>query len=109
MVLDSLARIIKVQLPAYLKRLPIPESISGFLRLTDLDCRNIAVLVQCENTHSRHIKLLIQNGHSKWGQLVENLLQPTEQPWDPADRSPEMHFQNGAQRTGPGGKLPLTF
>ncbi|XP_077156869.1 CDGSH iron-sulfur domain-containing protein 2 [Paroedura picta] len=34
MVLDSLARIIKVQLPAYLKRLPMPESISGFLRLT---------------------------------------------------------------------------
>ncbi|XP_015261256.1 PREDICTED: CDGSH iron-sulfur domain-containing protein 2 [Gekko japonicus] len=34
MVLDSLARIIKVQLPAYLKRLPLPESISGFLRLT---------------------------------------------------------------------------
>lgn len=34
MVLDSLARIIKVQLPAYLKRLPLPESVGGFLRLT---------------------------------------------------------------------------
>ncbi|XP_077671218.1 CDGSH iron-sulfur domain-containing protein 2 isoform X2 [Eretmochelys imbricata] len=36
MPLESLARIIKVQLPAYLKRLPLPESISGFVRLTDL-------------------------------------------------------------------------
>ncbi|XP_058049589.1 CDGSH iron-sulfur domain-containing protein 2-like isoform X1 [Ahaetulla prasina] len=34
MVLDSLARIVKVQLPAYLKRLPLPESVGGFLRLT---------------------------------------------------------------------------
>ena len=34
MVLDSLARIIKLQLPAYLKRLPLPESVGGFLRLT---------------------------------------------------------------------------
>uniref|UniRef100_A0A452GFK8 CDGSH iron-sulfur domain-containing protein 2 n=1 Tax=Gopherus agassizii TaxID=38772 RepID=A0A452GFK8_9SAUR len=34
MPLESLARIIKVQLPAYLKRLPLPESISGFIRLT---------------------------------------------------------------------------
>ncbi|XP_025023444.1 CDGSH iron-sulfur domain-containing protein 2 isoform X1 [Python bivittatus] len=36
MVLDSLARIIKVQLPAYLKRLPLPESVGGFLRLTEI-------------------------------------------------------------------------
>ncbi|ETE71843.1 CDGSH iron-sulfur domain-containing protein 2 [Ophiophagus hannah] len=35
MVLDSLARIVKVQLPAYLKRLPLPESVGGFLRLTE--------------------------------------------------------------------------
>lgn len=34
MVLESLARIVKVQLPAYLKRLPLPESVGGFLRLT---------------------------------------------------------------------------
>ncbi|XP_034298090.2 CDGSH iron-sulfur domain-containing protein 2A [Pantherophis guttatus] len=34
MVLDSLARIVKVQLPAYLKRLPLPESVGGFLRLS---------------------------------------------------------------------------
>uniref|UniRef100_F6W079 CDGSH iron-sulfur domain-containing protein 2 n=1 Tax=Equus caballus TaxID=9796 RepID=F6W079_HORSE len=34
MVLESVARIVKVQLPAYLKRLPVPESISGFARLT---------------------------------------------------------------------------
>lgn len=34
MVLDSLARIVKVQLPAYLRRLPLPESLSGFVRLT---------------------------------------------------------------------------
>ncbi|KAL0594493.1 CDGSH iron-sulfur domain-containing protein 2 [Plecturocebus cupreus] len=29
MVLESVARIVKVQLPAYLKRLPVPESITG--------------------------------------------------------------------------------
>ncbi|XP_012816909.2 CDGSH iron-sulfur domain-containing protein 2 isoform X1 [Xenopus tropicalis] len=34
MVLESIARVIKVQLPAYLKRLPIPDSIAGFIRLT---------------------------------------------------------------------------
>nr|XP_004663047.1 CDGSH iron-sulfur domain-containing protein 2 isoform X1 [Jaculus jaculus] len=34
MVLQSVARIVKVQLPAYLKQLPLPESISGFARLT---------------------------------------------------------------------------
>ncbi|XP_011798628.1 PREDICTED: CDGSH iron-sulfur domain-containing protein 2 isoform X1 [Colobus angolensis palliatus] len=34
MVLESVARIVKVQLPAYLKRLPVPESITGFARLT---------------------------------------------------------------------------
>lgn len=34
MVLESLARIVKVQLPAYLKSLPLPESVGGFLRLT---------------------------------------------------------------------------
>lgn len=34
MVLDTLARIVKVQLPAYLKRLPLPESVGGFIRLT---------------------------------------------------------------------------
>nr|XP_054109082.1 CDGSH iron-sulfur domain-containing protein 2 isoform X2 [Callithrix jacchus] len=35
MVLESVARIVKVQLPAYLKRLPVPESITGFARLTE--------------------------------------------------------------------------
>jgi hypothetical protein len=34
MVLESVARIVKVQLPAYLKQLPVPESITGFARLT---------------------------------------------------------------------------
>lgn len=34
MVLETLARIVKVQLPAYLKRLPLPESVGGFIRLT---------------------------------------------------------------------------
>ncbi|XP_047574061.1 CDGSH iron-sulfur domain-containing protein 2 [Lutra lutra] len=34
MVLESVARIVKVQLPAYLKRLPVPESLTGFARLT---------------------------------------------------------------------------
>lgn len=34
MVLESVARIVKVQLPAYLKGLPVPESITGFARLT---------------------------------------------------------------------------
>lgn len=34
MVLESLARIVKAQLPAYLKRLPLPESVGGFIRLT---------------------------------------------------------------------------
>lgn len=34
MVLEILARVIKVQLPAYLKRLPVPDSIAGFIRLT---------------------------------------------------------------------------
>ncbi|XP_006873620.1 PREDICTED: CDGSH iron-sulfur domain-containing protein 2-like [Chrysochloris asiatica] len=34
MVLESVARIVKVQLSAYLKRLPVPESITGFSRLT---------------------------------------------------------------------------
>lgn len=34
MVLEVLAKLIKVQLPAYLKRLPIPETVIGFFRLT---------------------------------------------------------------------------
>ncbi|XP_021101055.1 CDGSH iron-sulfur domain-containing protein 2 isoform X1 [Heterocephalus glaber] len=34
MVLESVARIVKVQLPAYLKQLPVPESITGFAHLT---------------------------------------------------------------------------
>lgn len=34
MVLDTISKIIKVQLPAYLKKLPLPESIGGFARLT---------------------------------------------------------------------------
>ncbi|XP_007890065.1 CDGSH iron-sulfur domain-containing protein 2 [Callorhinchus milii] len=34
MVLDSIARIIKVQLPAYLRGLPVPETLGGFIRLT---------------------------------------------------------------------------
>uniref|UniRef100_A0A669D504 CDGSH iron sulfur domain 2 n=1 Tax=Oreochromis niloticus TaxID=8128 RepID=A0A669D504_ORENI len=34
MVLETIAKIIKVQLPAYLKRLPLPETIGGFARLT---------------------------------------------------------------------------
>ncbi|TEA30111.1 hypothetical protein DBR06_SOUSAS13610023, partial [Sousa chinensis] len=38
MVLESVARIVKVQLPAYLKRLPVPESITGFAQLTGNLC-----------------------------------------------------------------------
>ncbi|XP_072241174.1 CDGSH iron-sulfur domain-containing protein 2 [Leuresthes tenuis] len=34
MTLETISRIIKVQLPAYLKRLPLPETIGGFARLT---------------------------------------------------------------------------
>lgn len=34
MVLEIIARVIKVQLPAYLKKLPVPDSIAGFIRLT---------------------------------------------------------------------------
>lgn len=34
MGLESISKIIKVQLPAYLKKLPLPETISGFARLT---------------------------------------------------------------------------
>lgn len=34
MVLETISRIIKVQLPAYLKKLPLPETIGGFARLT---------------------------------------------------------------------------
>lgn len=34
MVLETISKIIKVQLPAYLKRLPFPETIGGFARLT---------------------------------------------------------------------------
>lgn len=34
MVLETISRIIKVQLPAYLKKLPLPESIGGFTKLT---------------------------------------------------------------------------
>uniref|UniRef100_A0A9J8CQL4 CDGSH iron-sulfur domain-containing protein 2 n=1 Tax=Cyprinus carpio carpio TaxID=630221 RepID=A0A9J8CQL4_CYPCA len=34
MVLESISRIIKIQLPAYLKKLPLPETIGGFARLT---------------------------------------------------------------------------
>ncbi|XP_078056877.1 CDGSH iron-sulfur domain-containing protein 2 [Mustelus asterias] len=33
-MLDTLGRIIKIQLPAYLKRIPIPDTLSGFARLT---------------------------------------------------------------------------
>lgn len=36
MVLESISRIIKVQLPAYLKRIPLPETIGGFARLTGM-------------------------------------------------------------------------
>lgn len=43
MVLESLARIVKVQLPAYLKRLPLPESVGGFLRLTGRRPRGLPV------------------------------------------------------------------
>ncbi|KAJ8335836.1 hypothetical protein SKAU_G00391780 [Synaphobranchus kaupii] len=35
MMLESIARIIKIQLPAYLKKLPLPETIRGFVRLTE--------------------------------------------------------------------------
>uniref|UniRef100_A0A4W6BY28 CDGSH iron-sulfur domain-containing protein 2 n=1 Tax=Lates calcarifer TaxID=8187 RepID=A0A4W6BY28_LATCA len=41
MVLESISRIIKVQLPAYLKRLPLPETIGGFARLTVCLCVSI--------------------------------------------------------------------
>lgn len=34
MVLETISRIIKIQLPAYLKKLPLPETIGGFARLT---------------------------------------------------------------------------
>lgn len=34
MVLVTISRIITVQLPAYLKKLPLPETIGGFARLT---------------------------------------------------------------------------
>lgn len=34
MVLETISKIIKVQLPAYLKKLPLPETIGGFARLT---------------------------------------------------------------------------
>ncbi|XP_072110891.1 CDGSH iron-sulfur domain-containing protein 2 [Mobula birostris] len=34
MVLDVLARIVKVQLPAYLKRIPLPVTVGGFAQLT---------------------------------------------------------------------------
>ncbi|KAG7274497.1 hypothetical protein CRUP_025690 [Coryphaenoides rupestris] len=34
MVLETISRIIKVQLPAYLRRLPLPETVGGFTRLT---------------------------------------------------------------------------
>ncbi|XP_062333383.1 CDGSH iron-sulfur domain-containing protein 2 isoform X2 [Osmerus eperlanus] len=34
MVLETISRIIKTQLPAYLKKLPLPETIGGFARLT---------------------------------------------------------------------------
>ncbi|CAB1328226.1 unnamed protein product [Coregonus sp. 'balchen'] len=32
MVLETISRIIKIQLPAYLKKLPLPETIGGFAR-----------------------------------------------------------------------------
>lgn len=34
MVFETISKIIKIQLPAYLKRLPLPETIGGFARLT---------------------------------------------------------------------------
>lgn len=34
MVLETISRIIKIQLPAYLKKLPLPDTIGGFARLT---------------------------------------------------------------------------
>uniref|UniRef100_A0A4W5L851 CDGSH iron sulfur domain 2 n=1 Tax=Hucho hucho TaxID=62062 RepID=A0A4W5L851_9TELE len=34
MFLETISRIIKIQLPAYLKKLPLPETIGGFARLT---------------------------------------------------------------------------
>ncbi|XP_078731637.1 CDGSH iron-sulfur domain-containing protein 2 [Lampetra fluviatilis] len=32
--MDSIARLVKTQLPAYLKSLPVPSSITGYARLT---------------------------------------------------------------------------
>lgn len=44
MVLESISRIIKVQLPAYLKKLPLPETIGGFARLTGkMNCSCVVV------------------------------------------------------------------
>ncbi|XP_051982723.1 CDGSH iron-sulfur domain-containing protein 2B-like [Xyrauchen texanus] len=37
MVLETLSWIIKTQLPTYLKKLPLPETIGGFARLTVLE------------------------------------------------------------------------
>ncbi|KAL2097495.1 hypothetical protein ACEWY4_006702 [Coilia grayii] len=34
MVLETISKIIKIQLPAYLKKLPLPETVGGFARLT---------------------------------------------------------------------------
>lgn len=45
MVLESVARIVKVQLPAYLKRLPVPESITGFARLTGKQTGGVCVCI----------------------------------------------------------------
>lgn len=51
MVLESISRIIKVQLPAYLKRLPLPETIGGFARLTGKEGGCAA----CEDDFSTHL------------------------------------------------------
>lgn len=34
MVLETISKIIKFQLPAYLKKLPLPDTIGGFTKLT---------------------------------------------------------------------------
>lgn len=62
MVLESVARIVKVQLPAYLKRLPVPESITGFARLTGNPHLRLVPILPCFSRRGRGVCVCVWGG-----------------------------------------------
>ncbi|KTF76391.1 hypothetical protein cypCar_00046107 [Cyprinus carpio] len=66
MVLESISKMIKTQLPTYLKKLPIPDTISGFARLTDVqsgfyEVTGTLFFPVCDKSHIKHNELTGDN------------------------------------------------